>query len=146
MSENSGAASPNARPRIRPEFRNIDNIAQILAHRLPPAGIVSILHRVSGILLFLVGIPFILYLFQQSITSEISFENYRAIAGHWLGKLVLLVLAWGFAHHLCAGIRYLALDLHWGIQKEQAQKSAYGVFAATAVLTLFAALKIFGIL
>ena len=146
MSENSGAASANTKPRSRPEFRNIDNIAQILAHRLPPAGIVSILHRASGVLMFLVGIPFVLYLFQQSITSEISFEQYRAIAGHWFGKLVLLALAWAFSHHLCAGIRFLALDLHWGIQKEQAQTSAYGVFAASALLTLFAALKIFGVI
>jgi succinate dehydrogenase / fumarate reductase, cytochrome b subunit len=145
MSENSGASSVNTRPRSRPEFRNIDNIAQILAHRLPPAGIVSILHRVSGVLMFLIGIPFVLYLFQQSITSEISFEQYRAITGHWFGKLLLLALAWAFAHHFCSGIRFLALDLHWGIQKEQAQKTAYGVFGASAVLTFLAALKIFGV-
>jgi succinate dehydrogenase / fumarate reductase cytochrome b subunit len=81
--------------KVRPEFRNI-HISQILSYRLPPAGIVSILHRLSGVLLFLVGIPFCLYLLQQSLTSEISFESYRAIVGSIPGKLVLLVLLWAF--------------------------------------------------
>ena len=58
--------------KVRPQFRNIQ-VSQILSYRLPPAGIVSILHRLSGALLFLVGIPFCLYLLQQSLTSEISF-------------------------------------------------------------------------
>ena len=65
--------------KARPQYRNI-GISQLMSYRLPPAGIVSILHRISGALLFLVGIPFSLYLLQQSITSEISFESYRAIA------------------------------------------------------------------
>lgn len=143
MSDNSGGANPSAKPRSRPVFRNIHPL-QILQYRLPPAGIVSILHRISGALLFLVGIPFALYLFQQSITSEISFETYRAITRHWFAKLVLLALAWAFIQHFCAGIRFLILDLHVGVEKAQAQTSAYVVFAVSAVLTLLAALKIFG--
>ncbi|HWS73639.1 MAG TPA: succinate dehydrogenase, cytochrome b556 subunit, partial [Quisquiliibacterium sp.] len=78
-------------PRVRPQFRNI-HVSQLAQYRLPLAGFVSILHRISGALMFLVGLPFLLYLFQQSLLSEISFENYRAIVSHWFAKLVLLAL------------------------------------------------------
>lgn len=132
-----------AAKKARPQYRNI-HVSQILSYRLPPAGIVSILHRISGALLFLLGIPFILYLLQQSLTSEISFESYRAIVGSVLGKLVLLVLGWAFIHHAVAGIRYLLLDRHVGIQKEAARSSATAVLGITAVLTVVFALKLFG--
>jgi succinate dehydrogenase / fumarate reductase cytochrome b subunit len=132
-----------AAKKARPQYRNID-VPQILSYRLPPAGIVSILHRISGALLFLLGIPFMLYLLQQSLTSEISFESYRAIVGSVLGKLVLLVIGWAFIHHAVAGIRYLLLDRHVGIQKEAARSSATAVLGITAALTVVFALKLFG--
>jgi succinate dehydrogenase / fumarate reductase cytochrome b subunit len=131
-------------PRVRPQFRNI-HVSQIAKYRLPLAGIVSILHRVSGALMFLVGLPFLLYLFQQSLVSEISFENYRAIVSHWFAKLVLLALVWAYLHHFCAGIRYLILDLHVGVQKEQARTSASVVLGVSLVLTLVVAGKLFGV-
>jgi succinate dehydrogenase / fumarate reductase cytochrome b subunit len=129
--------------KVRPEFRNI-HISQILSYRLPPAGIVSILHRISGALLFLVGIPFSLYLLQQSLTSEISFESYRSIVGSVIGKLVLLVLIWAFVHHAIAGIRYLLLDRHVGIVKESSRLSAQIVLGASLLITAVLALKLFG--
>lgn len=131
-------------PRVRPEFRNI-NVSQIAQYRLPLAGFVSILHRISGALMFLVGLPFLLYLFQQSLLSEISFENYRAIVSHWFAKLVLLALVWAYLHHFCAGIRYLILDLHVGVEKEQARTSASVVLGVSLVLTLVVAGKLFGV-
>ena len=127
------ATKPGAR--ARPEFRNI-HVSQLSQYRLPLAGIVSILHRVSGALMFLVGIPFILYLFQQSITSEISFENYRAVVGSPLGKIVLLGLVWGYLHHFCAGIRFLMLDMHKGGDLEPARKSSKIVLVVSLTLTL----------
>lgn len=129
--------------KARPEFRNI-HVSQILSYRLPPAGIVSILHRVSGALLFLLGIPFCLYLLQQSLTSEISFETYRAVVGSVPGKLVLLVLIWAFVHHAIAGIRYLLLDRHVGIVKESSRLSAQIVLGLSWLLTALLALKLFG--
>jgi succinate dehydrogenase / fumarate reductase cytochrome b subunit len=129
--------------KVRPEFRNIQ-VSQILSYRLPPAGIVSILHRLSGALLFLVGIPFCLYLLQQSLTSEISFESYRAIVGSIPGKLVLLVLLWAFVHHAIAGIRYLLLDRHMGILKESSRLSAQIVLVVSLLLTAVLGLKLFG--
>ncbi|MEB2319844.1 MAG: succinate dehydrogenase, cytochrome b556 subunit [Pseudomonadota bacterium] len=128
----------------RPEFRNI-HVSQILKYRMPGPAIVSILHRISGALLFLVGIPFILYLFQQSLTSELSFERYQAVVSHWFAKLVLLGLAWGFLHHLLAGIRFLFLDLHMGCDLPSARKSAAIVLFASLVLTALVGLKIFGV-
>jgi succinate dehydrogenase / fumarate reductase cytochrome b subunit len=135
-------ADPAAQ-KARPQFRNI-SIFELMSYRLPPAGIVSILHRISGALLFLVGIPFSLYLLQQSITSEISFESYRAIVGSVLGKLVLLVLIWAFVHHAIAGLRYLLLDRHLGIEKASSNTSAHVVLGTSLGLTAILALKLFG--
>ncbi|MFT4100649.1 MAG: succinate dehydrogenase, cytochrome b556 subunit [Burkholderiaceae bacterium] len=131
-------------PRVRPKFRNI-NLPQIAAYRLPVPGIVSILHRASGALMFVVGIPFILYLLQQSISSEISFDHYRALVSHWFAKLVLLALIWAYLHHFCAGIRYLLLDVHIGIDKAAARTSAGIVLIVSLVLTFLVALKLFGV-
>jgi succinate dehydrogenase / fumarate reductase cytochrome b subunit len=128
----------------KPQFRNI-HISQIARYRLPLAGLVSILHRISGALMFLVGLPFLLYLFQQSLTSEISFETYRAVASHWFAKLVLLGLIWAYLHHFCAGLRHLLMDLDIGVDKAAGRHSAAGVLAVSLVLTLVLALKLFGL-
>ena len=132
---------PSADRKPRPIERNL-GLEQLMSYRLPMAGIVSILHRISGVLLFLVGIPFILYLFQKSITSELSFEVYRSVVGSFFGKLVLLVLLWAFLHHLIAGIRYLVLDLHIGVEKEKADLSAKIVMAASLALTVIFAIAL----
>ncbi|MCX7901917.1 MAG: succinate dehydrogenase, cytochrome b556 subunit [Burkholderiaceae bacterium] len=130
--------------RARPQFRNVQ-ITQILSYRLPPAAVVSILHRISGALLFLL-LPFILYLLELSLSSEASFARLQATASHWLVRIVLVALTWALLHHLVAGLRYLALDLHLGVDKEQARRSALAVFAISLPLALLAALKIFGVL
>lgn len=133
-----------AAQKARPQYRNI-GVNQIVSYRLPPAGIVSILHRISGALLFLLGIPFSLYLLQESLTSELSFQSYRAIVGSIPGKLVLLVLIWAFVHHAIAGIRYLLLDRHVGIQRDASRTSATAVLGITIALTAILALKLFGV-
>lgn len=130
--------------RTRPQFRNI-HVAQILSYRLPAAGVVSILHRISGALLF-VSLPLSLWLFELSLTSEVGFERLRAVASHWLVKLILLALVWSLLHHLVAGVRYLVIDLHIAVEKEPARRSALAVFAISLSLTLIAALKIFGVI
>jgi len=118
----------------------------LLSYRLPAAGLVSILHRISGALLFLVGIPFTLYLFQQSLRSEISFDRYRALVGSVPGKLILLILIWSLAHHLVAGIRYLILDLHIGIEKAPSALTARIVLGLALLITAVFALRLFGVL
>ncbi len=101
----------------RPEYRNI-GIAQILKYRLPLAGRVSILHRASGLILFLL-LPFALYLFEQSLTSEITFDTLKGIASNIIVKLIVLVLSWAFLFHFCAGVRHLVMDTnHGAVTKE----------------------------
>jgi succinate dehydrogenase / fumarate reductase cytochrome b subunit len=137
------STAASATRRSRPEFRNI-HVTQIFSYRLPPAGIVSILHRISGAALFLV-LPFLLWLLDLSLTSEISFERLRQITGGWLVKLILLGLIWAFLHHLFAGIRYLLLDLHIGLDPAPSRASALAVFAVSVLLTAIAGLRLFGV-
>lgn len=127
----------------RPRFRNID-VGQIVQYRLPPAGIVSILHRVSGAVLFLFGLPFLLYLLQLSLGDAKAFGAFQSIAGQPIVKLILLGFIWAYLHHFCAGIRYLLLDLHVGTEKDQARTSSLVVLALSLALTLVFALKLFG--
>ena len=102
---------PSITGKSRPEFRNI-HVTQILHYKLPPPGMVSILHRMSGAVLFL-ALPLILWLFDLSLMSELSFERLVEIGSHWLVKLVLLGLIWAFVHHLVAGLRYLCSTCTW---------------------------------
>jgi succinate dehydrogenase / fumarate reductase cytochrome b subunit len=103
--------------------------------RLPVAAKVSILHRVSGAGLFLC-LPVILWLFGASLGSPESFASFKEIAGLLPVKVVLAGLLWAFVHHFCAGIRFLLLDLHIGIEKEAASKSAVGVLVVSIPLAL----------
>jgi succinate dehydrogenase / fumarate reductase cytochrome b subunit len=123
-------------------FTNI-HVLQIIRYRLPAAGVVSILHRVSGAMMFLL-LPFILYLFDLSITSEISFDSLKGFTSHWFVKLLILAVSWGYLHHFCGGIRHLIMDAHICLSKEEARKSAHMVFIVSVPLTLLVALKLFG--
>ncbi len=125
----------------RPIFRNI-GLAQLIQYRLPWAGKVSILHRISGAALFLM-LPFLLYLLDQSLASEISYQKFQAITGHPLVKIMILGLIWSFLHHFCAGIRYLLLDLEIGVEKVDANRSAIIVFLLGLALTAIVGLKLF---
>jgi len=127
----------------RPQFSNI-GITDLMAYRLPMAGKVSILHRISGALLFLC-LPGLIALFAMSFSSEAGFKAMSTVVGSPLVKLILLVLIWGYLHHFCAGIRYLALDLHIGVDKEPAAKSASLVLGVSLALTVVFALKLFGV-
>ncbi len=127
----------------RRQFRNI-SVGQILTYRLPLAGRLSILHRVSGAILFLTLPVLILPLFAMSMTPA-GFQAFSVLANMMIVKLVLLVLIWAYLHHFCAGIRYLMLDTHRGLDKYTAQKSAGVVFGASLGLTFIFALKLFGV-
>ncbi|MDR5856986.1 succinate dehydrogenase, cytochrome b556 subunit [Caballeronia sp. LZ062] len=126
----------------RPEYRNI-GLGQIAKYRLPWAGKVSILHRISGLLLF-IALPFLLYLLDQSLTSEISFDSFKGFLAHPIVKIITLVLSWAYLHHFCAGIRFLVLDMHVAVNKEGGRQTAIAVLVVSLVLTLAVALKLFG--
>ena len=133
----------NPAAKSRPEFRNI-HVSQLFQYKLPPPGLVSIMHRISGAALFLL-LPFILWLFDLSLTSEISYARLVQVGSNALVKVVLVGLAWAYLHHLIAGVRYLMLDLHVGLDKPVARTSALAVYWISLPLTLIAALKIFGV-
>jgi len=127
----------------RPQFRNI-HITELKNYRLPIAGFVSILHRISGFMMFL-ALPFLLYLFQMSILSEDTFKHFAGIAAHPLVKLIILALAWAYFQHFSAGVRHLFMDLHLGLDKDASRKSGSTVLLVTLFLTLVTALKLFGV-
>ena len=132
----------------RPVYRNI-HITQIVGYRLPPAGIVSILHRVSGVLMFLL-LPFVIWLFDVSLSSESSYERFTStfVAGlgwlpGWFMKLVALALIWAYLHHFIAGVRHLWMDVTHSVSLEQGRISAWVTLASSGVLTLALAVKLF---
>src|SRR5690606_31146526 len=103
----------------RPVYRNI-HITDIVSYRLPPAGIVSILHRVSGVLMFVL-LPFVIWMFDTSVTSEITYDRFTSVftAGThdglvpgWFYKLIGLALIWAYLHHFIAGVRHLVMDMN----------------------------------
>ena len=136
-------SSFTAEKQPRPKFRNL-NFPLLLTYRLPLPGMVSIMHRISGAALFLL-LPLLLWLFDLSLMSELSFERLRGITANFFFKLLLVFLIWGFFHHLVAGIRYLLLDLHIGIDLKSARTSAIAVYAVSLPLAFIAALKVFGV-
>ena len=116
---------------IKKRPKNLD----LTTIQLPLAGKVSILHRVSGAGMF-ICFPLLLWLFSASLSSPESFATFKSIADMLPVKVVLAGLLWAFIHHFCAGVRFLLLDLHIGIEKEEARKSAIAVLAVSIPLTL----------
>jgi succinate dehydrogenase / fumarate reductase cytochrome b subunit len=127
----------------RPEFRNI-HVTELSNYRLPPSGIVSILHRISGFGMFLL-LPFLLYLLQESLRSETSFAHFGGVVDHVFVKIILLGLSWAYLHHFTAGIRHLFMDNHMALDKVAAQKTARWVLVISLALTVLVALKLFGV-
>jgi succinate dehydrogenase / fumarate reductase cytochrome b subunit len=132
----------------RPVYRNI-HVAQIVSYRLPPAGIVSIGHRISGVLMFLL-LPFIVWLFDVSVTSEVSYGRFTSafsaglwIFPAWIVKLVTLGLIWAYLHHFCAGLRHLWMDATHAVTKEFGKLSALVTLAVSLLLTVVLGFKLF---
>ena len=135
----------------RPEFRNINALSDLPSYRLPAAGIVSILHRISGAVMFLL-LPFIIWMFDTSVSSEISFAKFKAafnvglgFAPGWFIKLVALALIWAYLHHLIAGLRHVYMDVNHAVTKEFGKSSALFTLALSVGLTVVLAAKLFGL-
>ena len=144
------APSSSTRPK-RPEFRNINAFTDLPTYRLPVAGIVSILHRVSGALMFVL-MPFIIWMFDTSISSELSFARFTSVfnigAGFvpgWFFKLVALAIMWAFLHHLIAGLRHLWMDMRHAVSKEFGKSSAVFTLVLSIGLTVVLGAKLFGL-
>lgn len=128
----------------RPQFRNL-GLSDLLYYKQPPAAKTSIMHRISGALLFLALPLVIVPLFGLSVKSPLTFAEMRAWVDTPLCKLVLLVLMWGYFHHFFAGIRYLTLDLHIAHNREKSQLSGAIVIGITLACTAIFGLKLFGV-
>ena len=132
----------------RPVYRNLQ-VLQSVKYRLPPAGLVSILHRVSGVLMFVL-MPFIIWMFDTSLTSEISYAQFSAVfAGGvgfvpgWFFKLVALGLIWAYLHHFIAGVRHLWMDATHAVTREFGHTSALVTLGLSVMLTLLLGFKLF---
>jgi succinate dehydrogenase / fumarate reductase cytochrome b subunit len=110
----------------------------LLRIRQPLPAVISILHRISGAALFFPGIPLVLCGIDIALNSPQGYEQLRSLLDYPLIKMVLILSLWFFMHHFCAGIRYLAMDLHYGVKLEQARLSSKAVLIAGLVLTLLA--------
>jgi succinate dehydrogenase / fumarate reductase cytochrome b subunit len=136
----------------RPEFRNINAFTDLPTYRLPAAGWVSILHRVSGVIMFLL-LPFIIWMFDSSISSEISFAKFTSAFNQgigfvpgWFNKLVALALIWAYLHHFIAGLRHLWMDVsHAAVSKEFGTRSAIVTLASSLGLAALLGAKLFGL-
>ena len=136
----------------RPEFRNINAFKDLTTYRMAPAAWVSILHRASGAIMFVL-MPFIIWMFDTSLSSEISFSRFKAAFNSGLGfvpgsfiKLAALALIWAYLHHFMAGLRHLWMDVsHDAVTKEFGKRSALLTLVLSLGLTVVLGAKLFGL-
>jgi succinate dehydrogenase cytochrome b subunit len=141
---------PSSRPQ-RPEFRNINAFKDLPTYRWPLASIVSGMHRVSGLFMFLL-LPFIIWLFDTSLSSEYSYARFSAafnaglgVLPGWFIKLVALGLIWAYLHHIIAGLRHLWMDMAHAVSKEFGRSSAIVTLVLSVGLTVVLGAKLFGL-
>lgn len=116
-------------PKTRPKYFEFN-----LAHHWPPA-VLSIFHRISGLLLFFPVLPLLLYFMHTALGSEEGYARVAQFFGRGFVKLAMIGVLWLYAHHFWAGLRYLFLDMHWGVAKAPARTSAIAVFVLGAITT-----------
>ena len=142
---------PSSTRAKRPEFRNINAFKDLPSYRMTPAAIVSILHRGSGLFMFLL-MPFIIWMFDTSLSSEFSFARFTSAFNNGIGfvpgvciKLVALVLIWSYLHHFFAGLRHIRMDLFHTVSKEQGRSTAQWTLGLSLALTVAFGAKLFGL-
>jgi succinate dehydrogenase / fumarate reductase cytochrome b subunit len=139
MANPESVVLPKARP--RPVYRNI-GFADLAQYRLPIPGIASIVHRVTGVALF-VAFLFLLAMLQMSLKTEAGFEAFRAVIwGNLFGKLVLIGLLFALIYHLVAGVRHMIQDANLWLDLQTARSTAFAVFVISVVLTALIAWRL----
>ena len=129
-------SSPQPVPRQRPKYYDLN-----LLH-LPMPGLVSIFHRITGVVMFLFLIPAVLFVLQRTLGSEAGFNQWQTIFSQPIVKLIVLGFVWSYLHHLFAGIRYLLLDIHVGVELQPARTSARIVLALGLIATVLVGVRI----
>jgi succinate dehydrogenase / fumarate reductase, cytochrome b subunit len=137
-------------PEITKQRPGTMRLMDAMKYRLPLAGVVSILHRVSGAMMFVL-LPLLIWLFDTSVTSEASFEVFKSAFVSGIGfvpgfllKVVALGLIWAFLHHFIAGVRHLWMDMTHSVTKQQGHSSAVVTLALSVMLTAALGAKLFG--
>ena len=140
----------SSRPK-RPEFRNLNAFKDLPGYRWPLASLVSGMHRASGLIMFLL-MPFIVWMFDTSLSSEVSFARFSAAFTSGIGfvpgiivKLAALVLMWAYLHHFFAGMRHIRMDIFHTVSKEAGKSTAQIVLVMSLSLTLALGAKLFGL-
>jgi succinate dehydrogenase / fumarate reductase, cytochrome b subunit len=123
-------------PKPRPKYYDLSPV------HLPTPGLVSIFHRISGLLLFFPVLPLLLYILQSTLGSEEGYAQARDFFGRPAVKVVMLGVIWLYAHHFWAGLRFLMLDLHWHVTKAPAQKAAAIVLVLGVATTILIGWKL----
>jgi succinate dehydrogenase / fumarate reductase, cytochrome b subunit len=126
----------SATPKVRPKYYDLNLL------NLPPPGLVSIFHRITGAAMFLALIPLALFILQATLGGEAGYRWWQGIWANSLVKLIAVGFVWAYVHHFIAGIRYLLLDVHMGIAKEAARASARVVLVAGVIVTALIAWRI----
>ena len=130
------SSAPRTTPSARPKYYDLNLL------NLPVPGLVSIFHRVTGMVMFLVLIPAVVYVVQCTLGSEDGFNRWKSFFAEPMVKVIFLGFVWAYMHHFFAGIRYLLLDVHVGIALEPARLSAKLVLIAGVVATLLIGARI----
>ncbi len=135
----------------RPEFRNINAFQDLPGYRWPLAALVSGMHRASGLLMFLL-MPFIIWMFDTSVSSEISFARFTSAFHSGIGfvpgilvKLAALALIWAYLHHFFAGLRHIRMDIFHTVSKEAGKQTALITLVLSLGLTAVLGAKLFGL-
>ena len=128
--------SPQPVSRQRPKYYDLNLL------NLPWPGLVSIFHRITGVVMFLFLIPAVLFVLQCTLESETGFSKWKSIFSEPIVKLILLGFVWAYLHHLFAGIRYLLLDIHVGTALEPARTTAKTVLVLGIVATVLIGVRI----
>ena len=138
-------------PEVKRQRPGTMRLVDATQYRLPLAGVVSILHRASGAMMFVL-LPLLIWLFDTSVTSEISFEVFRSAFGAgigfvpgWLIKLAVLGLIWAYLHHFIAGVRHLWMDATHSVTLEFGRRSAVVTLASSMLLTVLLGARLFGL-
>jgi succinate dehydrogenase / fumarate reductase cytochrome b subunit len=125
----------NSNPASQKHMTSRPKYLNLLQIRMPVPAFVSIMHRVSGAALFL-ALPLLLYGWQASLASADSFAAFQKFVSLWFMKVFLLAVLWGYLHHLCAGIRHLAMDIDLGTELASAKLASNLVLAVSIGVTV----------
>lgn len=107
----------------------------LLKIKLPIGGITSIVHRATGVFMFL-ALPYLIYLLDLSLSGADGFSAAHAAVHSLPGMIFVFLILWSVMHHLLAGIRYLLIDVDLGVEKGLARQTALATTVAGPVLAL----------